>query len=180
MSRNSKRILKMWAILPMVRCPGGRRESERFDTNCPVTVGFAPPRVPVVTKHKFLRLWSLLVGSMDALTGALLIFAPGLVLQLLKIQAPPAGAMVFVSWIGVFVMSVGLSYGLALGGRRSRGEAVWMFTSLVRILVAAFLTTKILGGSLQMEWMLVAAADASVALVQVVILRTGWWREGTR
>lgn len=133
-----------------------------------------------MNKLKLLKFWSIAVGSMDALTGLLLIFVPDLVLRMLKIDPPSADAMVFVSWIGVFVMSVGLSYGLALGGRRSRGEAVWMFTSLVRIMVAAFLTTKILGGSLQMAWMLVAAADASVALVQVVILRKRWWREGTR
>lgn len=133
-----------------------------------------------MNKLKLLKFWSIAVGSMDALTGLLLIFVPDLVLRMLKMDPPSADAMVFVSWIGVFVMSVGLSYGLALGGRRSRGEAAWMFTSLVRIMVAVFLTTKILGGSLQMAWLLVAAADASVALVQVVILRKGWWREGTR
>jgi len=133
-----------------------------------------------MNKLNFLKFWSIAVGSMDALTGLLLIFVPDLVLRMLKIDPPSADAMVFISWIGVFVMSVGLSYGLALGGRRSRGEAVWMFTSLVRIMVAVFLTTKILGGSLQMAWMLVAAADASVALVQVVILRKRWWREGAR
>lgn len=133
-----------------------------------------------MNKLTFLKFWSVAVGSMDALTGLLLIFVPDLVLRMLKIDPPSADAMVFISWIGVFVMSVGLSYGLALGGRRSRGEAVWMFTSLVRIMVAVFLTTKILGGSLQMAWMLVAAADASVALVQVVILRKRWWREGAR
>lgn len=133
-----------------------------------------------MNKLNFLKFWSIAVGSMDALTGLLLIFVPDLVLRMLKIDPPSADAMVFISWIGVFVMSVGLSYCLALGGRRSRGEAVWMFTSLVRIMVAVFLTTKILGGSLQMAWMLVAAADASVALVQVVILRKRWWREGAR
>lgn len=133
-----------------------------------------------MNKLTFLKFWSVAVGSMDALTGLLLIFVPALVLRMLKIDPPSADAMVFISWIGVFVMSVGLSYGLALGGRRSRGEAIWMFTSLVRIMVAVFLTTKILGGSLQMTWMLVAAADASVALVQVVILRKRWWREGAR
>ncbi len=133
-----------------------------------------------MNKLTFLKFWSVAVGSMDALTGLLLIFVPALVLQMLKIDPPSADAMVFISWIGVFVMSVGLSYGLALGGRRSRGEAVWMFTSLVRIMVAVFITAKILGGSRQMTWMLVAAADASVALVQVVILRKRWWREGAR
>ena len=85
----------------------------------------------------------------------------------------------FLSWIGVFVLSVGLSYGLALSNRR-RGETVWMFTSLARMLVAVFLTFRILDESLDMAWAWVALADAAVAIVQVAILRTGWWKEGHR
>jgi hypothetical protein len=130
-------------------------------------------------KQNFLNYWSVAMGSMDALTGLLLIFVPALVLKVLKIDVPSGDALVFLSWIGVFVMGVGLSYGFAIG-RRARGEAVWLITSLVRILVAAFLTAKIVGGSLQMQWALVAVADASVALVQVAILRLGWWREVPR
>lgn len=132
-----------------------------------------------MTKVKFLKLWSIAVGSMDALTGLLLIFFPVLVLKMLMIEPPSGDALVFLSWIGVFVMSVGLSYGFALS-RRGRGEAVWMFTSLVRIMVAVFLTVRILDGSLQKTWALVAVSDASVAVVQIAILRAGWWREVQR
>lgn len=129
-----------------------------------------------MTKAKFLRYWSVAVGSMDALTGLLLIFVPALVLRMLGI-APPAGeVLVFISWIGVFVMSVGLSYGLVLG-KRGWGEAAWIFTSLVRIMVAVFLTARILDGSLPKAWALVALADASVALVQMAVVRAKWWRE---
>jgi hypothetical protein len=95
---------------------------------------------------------------------------------MLKIEPPSADALVFLSWIGVFVMSVGLSYGLALG-KRGRAEAVWVFTSLVRIMVAVFLMVRILDGSLQRAWALVALSDAVVALIQIAILRAGWWRE---
>lgn len=129
-----------------------------------------------MTRVRFLKFWSIAVGSMDALTGLLLMFSPMLVLKMLRIEPPSPDALVFLSWIGVFVMSVGLSYGLALG-KRSRGEAVWIFTSMVRILVAVFLTVRILDGSLQKAWALVALADASVALVQGIMLRAGWWRE---
>lgn len=115
------------------------------------------------------------MGSMDALTGLLLIVFPEGVLRLLGIAAPAAEAMVFLSWIGVFVMSVGLSYGLALG-KRARGETVWIITSVVRMMVAVFLTTRILGGSLEKAWAWVAVADASVAVVQGLILRAGWWK----
>ena len=133
-----------------------------------------------MTKEWFLKFWSIAVGSMDALTGLLLVIAPAGVLRLLKIEAPSADALVFLSWIGVFVMAVGLSYGLALGRHRGRGETVWAFTALVRMLVALFLTVKIVGGALDSAWAVVALSDASVAVVQIVILRKGWWREVVR
>jgi hypothetical protein len=128
----------------------------------------------------FLKLWSIAVGGMDASTGLLLVFFPASVLAMLGIDQPSADALVFLSWIGVFVMAVGLSYGLALGKRRSRGETVWMVTSLVRILVAVFLTFQIIGESMAMAWMLVAVADCVVALVQIAVLRAGWWKEPSR
>lgn len=133
-----------------------------------------------MTKTMFLKFWSVAVGSMDALTGMLLIFAPTQVLRLLKIEAHSPDAMIFLSWIGVFVMAVGLSYGLALGKRRGAGEAVWMFTSLVRILVAVFLVIQITREIMAPAWLLVALSDGLVALVQMVILRKGWWREAQR
>ena len=133
-----------------------------------------------MTKARFLKFWSIAVGSMDALTGLLLVIAPVGVLRLLKIEAPSADALVFLSWIGVFVMAVGLSYGLALGRHRGRGETVWAFTALVRMLVALFLTVKIVGGALDSAWAVVAFSDASVAVVQIAILRKCWWREVIR
>jgi hypothetical protein len=133
-----------------------------------------------MSKSRFLKIWSVMVGTMDALTGLLLIFVPGLVLRLLKIEAPSPDAMVFLSWIGVFVMAVGLSYGFALGRHRGRGETVWMFTSLARILVALFLIIQITMGHMALAWGVVAVSDGVVALVQMVILRKGWWREVTR
>jgi hypothetical protein len=133
-----------------------------------------------MTKTRFLKFWSVAVGSMDALTGLLLIFAPALVLRLLKIEAPAPDAMVFLKWIGVFVMAVGLSYGLALGRHRAAGETVWMFTSMVRILVAVFLIIQITANVMAPAWAVVALSDGLVAMVQMVILRKGWWREAQR
>lgn len=132
-----------------------------------------------MNKQKFLRLWSVAVGSMDAVTGLLLVFVPGLVLRLLRIEPPSADAWVFVSWIGVFVTGVGLSYGLAMGAA-ARAETVWIFTALIRSLVAIFLGAQIWAGALAPAWALVAVADASVAVGQLVILRLKWWREAER
>lgn len=128
-----------------------------------------------MNKTQFIRIWSVAMGAMDAMTGLLLVFFPGQVLKLLGIVLPSADALVFLSWVGVFVCGVGLSYGLALG-RRSQGEAVWMFTALIRSMVAVFLLIQILSASLVPAWGLVAFSDAAVALVQVVILRLGWWK----
>jgi hypothetical protein len=127
-------------------------------------------------RQTFLKLWSAGAGAMDAITGLMLIFAPELTLRLLDIAPPPAGATVFLGWIGVFVMSVGLSYGLALR-RGSHGEAVWMFTALVRSAVAVFVATQVWHGALETRWILVAIADAAVAILQGSILRAGWWKE---
>jgi hypothetical protein len=121
-----------------------------------------------------------MVGAMDALTGLLLILAPAAVLRVLRIEAPSVDALVYLSWIGVFVMAVGLSYGFALGKHRGHGETVWMFTSLARIMVAVFLVIQITRETMAPAWMGVALSDGFVALVQMMILRKGWWREGTR
>ncbi|MEO5917052.1 MAG: hypothetical protein ABIS50_22680 [Luteolibacter sp.] len=124
----------------------------------------------------FLKFWSIAVGSMDAVTGLLLIAAPALVLRMLGIAPPSADALVFLSWMGVFITAVGLSYAMALG-RRSRGETVWAFTAIVRILVALFLLAKILGGILPIPWGIVGLSDAVVGGIQIAILRMGWWKE---
>jgi hypothetical protein len=128
-----------------------------------------------MNKTGFIKFWSIAVGSMDAVTGILLMFFPLHVLQMLGIAAPSADAVVFLRWIGVFVCGVGLSYGLSLG-RRSRGETVWVFTALIRSLVAVFVLIQIMLDSLVPAWGLVGISDAFVAVVQVVILRLGWWK----
>jgi membrane-bound metal-dependent hydrolase YbcI (DUF457 family) len=121
-----------------------------------------------------------MVGAMDALTGLLLILSPVSVLRVLRVETISFDALVYLSWIGVFVMAVGLSYGFALGKHRGRGETVWMFTALVRILVAVFLIIQITRETMAPAWLVVALSDGFVALVQMTILRKGWWREGPR
>jgi len=120
--------------------------------------------------------WSLAVGAMDALTGLLLILSPALVLRLLGIADLTAETTVFLSWIGVFVAAIGLSYALSLRGGRA-AETVWTFTAMVRFSVAAFLAVKIASGNLPVGWSLVAAADAAVATVQVIGLKAGCWKD---
>jgi hypothetical protein len=136
----------------------------------------ADPIRKIMNKREIIKWWSVGAGSMDAVTGLLLIVAPLLVLRVLGIAPLAAAALIFLNWVGVFVLAVGLSYGLALTGR-ARGEAVWMFTGLVRILVAVFLTIRVVTGAMEPAWLLVAVSDGLVAAGQGVILLAGWWKE---
>ena len=130
----------------------------------------------IMNKREIIKWWSVGAGGMDAVTGLLLIGFPLLILRLLRIAPLSADALIFLNWVGVFVLAVGLSYGLALTGR-ARGEAVWMFTGLVRILVAAFLSIRVITGAMEPAWLLVAASDGLVAAGQGAILLAGWWKE---
>lgn len=129
-----------------------------------------------MNKREIIKWWSMGAGGMDAVTGLLLIVAPAMVLRLLGIAPLVAEALIFLNWVGVFVLAAGLSYGLALTGR-ARGEAVWMFTGLVRILVAIFLSIRVITGAMETAWLLVAVSDGLVAAGQGVILLAGWWKE---
>lgn len=129
-----------------------------------------------MNKKKFITVWSVSVGVMDAVTGLLLILVPSQVLRLLGIAPPSAEALVYLSWVGVFVAGIGLSYAMVLGDRR-RGRTVWMFTALMRALVAVFVIWRIADGSLVPLWVVVALTDAVVAVVQTAVLRSGWWQE---
>jgi len=132
-----------------------------------------------MNKRKFLVIWSIAVGSMDAVTGLMLVASPALVLQGMQVARPSADALVFVRWIGVFVGGVGLSYAMALG-ERHRGKAVWLVTSMLRTLVAVFVIAQIDLGALAPAWLVVALTDALVAVVQMVLVRAGWWEEARR
>ena len=52
--------------------------------------------------------YQVLIGLSDTLTGALLIIAPEFALRLMGLHAP-ADALPFLSFIGAFVLSVGLT-----------------------------------------------------------------------
>ena len=128
-----------------------------------------------MNRIKFLKFWSIGVGAMDACTGLLLIFAPMWTLELMRIPAIDANARVFLSWMGVLIMGVGISYALVFRGNRE-GETVWISTATVRLLVAAFLVWKISTGLLAPSWGLVAMTDFVVAAVQAILLRAGCWK----
>jgi hypothetical protein len=126
----------------------------------------------------FLLGYQLLIGFSDTLTGALLIVAPEFTLGLMRLHAP-TGSLPFLSFIGAFVLSVGLAclYGgllMAQRGSPSRLEIVWLLTAFTRASVAIFVVTQILAQTLEAGWMTVAVSDGACVLIQAIGLRQGW------
>jgi len=128
-------------------------------------------------KHRILLGYQLITGLSDTATGVLLIFAPELTLHLMKLQAAP-DALPFLSYVGVFVLSVGLAclYGASLTRHPERLEVVWLLTAITRSLVAVFVIIKILSGTLEAGWITVAITDALFASIQAFGLAKGWLR----
>jgi hypothetical protein len=122
--------------------------------------------------------YQLLTGFSDSTTGALLLVAPELTLSMIHLSAPPE-ALIYISFIGAFVLSVGLAclYGAYLvyrGGARARLEVVWLLTALTRASVAIFVAVQIMAGALKPGWLTVAAVDGAYVLIQAIGLRRGW------
>jgi len=130
-----------------------------------------------------LLVYQLLIGASDTATGALLLVAPELTLRLMRLHAP-ADALPYVSFIGAFVLSVGLAclYGayLVTKGSPGRLDVVWLLTALTRASVAIFVVGQILGGTLEAGWLTVAITDGACVLFQAAGLRQGWAASVTR
>lgn len=122
--------------------------------------------------------YQLFTGASDTSTGVLLITTPGLALELLRLSAP-ASELVYLSFIGAFVFSVGLAcfYG-ALVAYRGRGrkelEMIWLLTAITRTSVSLFVVAQVMNGSLGFEWIAVAGFDGMCVLIQAIGLRNGW------
>lgn len=129
-------------------------------------------------KDLLLLSYQLVAGFSDTSTGALLIAAPLFTIRFLGLVVPP-DATPFLSFIGAFVMAVGLSYLYgALLVRRTNGaqrlEAVWLLTAIIRSSVAIFVLAAVLSGSLPAGWLAIAVFDGICVLIQARGLRRGW------
>ena len=129
-------------------------------------------------KRRLLLGYQMLTGLSDTGTGLLLIFAPALTLRLLGLHVS-FESLPFLSYIGMFVLSVGIAclYGAFLASRvafAEKLEVVWLLTGITRALVALFVIAKILAGTLEPAWATVAASDGAFALLQAIGLSKGW------
>lgn len=130
-------------------------------------------------KRSLLLAYQVLTGLSDSTTGFLLVLAPALTLHLMKVHVAEE-SLPFLSYIGVFVLSVGIAclYGAVLVRAASpdKLEVVWLLTAITRGLVAVFVTAKVASGALEAGWTTVAFTDGAFALLQFVGLARGWLR----
>ena len=129
-------------------------------------------------KDLLLLAYQLVAGFSDTSTGALLIAAPVFTIRMMGL-AVPQDATPFLSFIGAFVLAVGLSYLYgAMLVRRSGGlqrlEAVWLLTAIIRSSVAIFVLAAVLKGTLAPGWLSIAIFDGVCVLIQARGLRRGW------
>lgn len=129
-------------------------------------------------KDRWLVTYQLIAGLSDASTGALLIAAPLFTLRMMGLVVP-SDASPFLSFIGAFVLAVGLAYlygALLVRGNRAvpRLEAVWLLTAMIRSSVAIFLAAAVVSGSLAPGWLAIAVFDGTCVVIQARGLRRGW------
>jgi hypothetical protein len=131
-----------------------------------------------VSPSRWLPLFQWLAGSCDTATGVLLVFSPAWTLKLMGVHQVPE-PMAFASFVGVFVLGVGLAYlsiaRLPLNAKHAlRWQTVWSLTALIRSLVASFLVWQIFAGHMEKTWLIVAATDGALATFQWIGLKRGW------
>ena len=129
-------------------------------------------------KRSVLLAYQWITALSDTLTGALLYLAPTFTLRLMGVHAPP-DAIPYISYIGAFVLSVGLAclYGAILLVRRApadRVATVWLLTAISRAAVAIYVLKAVMSQTLEPAWVPVALFDATCAIIQAVGLRKRW------
>ena len=120
-----------------------------------------------------LKLFQWAVGAYDASTGILLVLAPVWTLHLMGMKNIPDPADI-ISFVGIFVAAVGVSYFLVHREDVVGWKMQWKVTALVRLSVACFLTWKIFGANWETRWITVLLTDLVIAAVQIVGLKRGW------
>lgn len=127
----------------------------------------------------WLVLYQYLAGLCDSVTGLLLIAAPAWTLGLMGLTVIPQPAA-FVRYIGVFVLSVGLTYLWSAifwpltDHAHLEWQAQWKITALVRTLVALFVLWQVATGAIEGRWITVALSDGTFAVIQWFGLSKGW------
>lgn len=134
-----------------------------------------------MTRERFkfyLPAYQFLAGGCDTMTGILLVAAPAWTLHLMGV-AHSSLTPTATSFVGTFVLSVGLAYLYAIrlpmnAANAARWQTIWILTALTRSLVSAFLFWKIASKQMEPAWLTVAFVDGALASVQWTGLKKGW------
>lgn len=83
-------------------------------------------------------------------------------------------------FVGAFVAGIGTSYLWGIASkqpvvRMRRLFGVWGATALARGGVALFTTTAVIMGPLEPHWLVVGLTDATLAIVQTMLICRGWF-----
>lgn len=118
------------------------------------------------------------IGAGDAATGLALVAAPEWTGSHLGLPPVADEARIFLRWIGVFVLAIGLAYfhpwrTATERARRERLRSVLEWTAGARLLVAGFIASSVATGALAEGWCFVGAYDALVASGQLLLLARG-------
>lgn len=130
------------------------------------------------TKSTFSLALALFAGTMDTVTGILLMGMPRLTLSLMGLSVTEE-ALVYVQFIGAFVFGLGSLYLWGFCGARFLAlwgglAGIFYATAWVRFVIFIFVTVAVLGGLLESLWTTVALTDGALAVAQVLWL----WRGG--
>lgn len=123
--------------------------------------------------EKFTKWLALAAGSLDAGTGTGLVFAPELMVRLMRVGPVGAEAETYLRFTGVFVALVGFSYLWAVARDAATLRVVLTLTIGFRLAVGLFSSWAILTGRLAPAWASVPATDLLLAAVQGWLLAKG-------
>jgi len=124
-----------------------------------------------------LVLYQYIAGICDTATGMLLIASPGFTLGRMGLTLV---SVPLTRFIGVFVLSVGLSYLWTVTRWHLNEHSVlvwltqWKITALIRSLVALFLLWQVAAHRMEFRWITVALTDGFLAAFQLIRLEQGW------
>ena len=110
--------------------------------------------------------WLCLLG--DGGTGLMLLSVPQFALEQMGVAPPPA-ELVYIRYIGVFVLFAGFAYALPLI-RRDALRTVLELTMLLRFMVAIFVSVAMLTRALDLGWWSVPVYDGVLAVLQASLL----------
>ncbi|HEX7861190.1 MAG TPA: hypothetical protein VF773_12730 [Verrucomicrobiae bacterium] len=129
-------------------------------------------------KRRAFTFFQLAAGACDTGTGILLLVAPQLALKLMGVAQTPSDP-IFISFIGAFVFSVGLTYLVfsripASESRLGAARAAWLITGMQRLCVGVFVLVAMVAGRLDLAWCSITVADLSIGGIQLLGLRKRW------